>query len=148
MGLSERRACSFAGADRKMIRYQSCRPPEKELRHALRDLANERRRFGYRRRVHPAQARGRAIRHNRILSLLPEEGLTVSQAPGAATSLVTRAPSWSRRTECTLVTWTSARPFRLQAARSAVLTSSMTVTRNRLTQSLTRRFTRRRSLAS
>jgi hypothetical protein len=27
MGLSERRACSFVGADRKMIRYRSCRPP-------------------------------------------------------------------------------------------------------------------------
>ena len=38
MGLSERRACSFVGADRKMIRYQSCRPPETELRDRLRDL--------------------------------------------------------------------------------------------------------------
>ncbi len=26
MGLSERRACSIVGADRKMIRYRSCRP--------------------------------------------------------------------------------------------------------------------------
>ena len=49
MGLSERRACSFVGADRKMIRYRSSRPPETELRGRLRDLANERRRFGYRR---------------------------------------------------------------------------------------------------
>jgi transposase InsO family protein len=49
MGLSERRACSVVGADRKMIRYQSIRPPETELRGRLRDLANERRRFGYRR---------------------------------------------------------------------------------------------------
>jgi putative transposase len=30
MGLSERRACSFVGADRKMIRYQSSRPLETE----------------------------------------------------------------------------------------------------------------------
>tara|TARA_R100001086_G_C11732409_1_gene230098 strand:- start:101 stop:325 length:225 start_codon:yes stop_codon:yes gene_type:complete len=49
MGLSERGACSFVGADRKMIRYQSCRPPETELRGRLRDVANERRRFGYQR---------------------------------------------------------------------------------------------------
>ncbi len=49
MGLSERRACSFVGADRKMVRYRSLRPPETELRTRLRDLANERRRFGYRR---------------------------------------------------------------------------------------------------
>lgn len=38
MGLSERRACSFVGADRKMFRYQSSRPPETELRGRLRDL--------------------------------------------------------------------------------------------------------------
>lgn len=49
MGLSERRACRIVGADRKMIRYRSVRPPETELRQRLRDLANERRRFGYRR---------------------------------------------------------------------------------------------------
>ncbi len=49
MGLSESRACSIVGADRKMIRYRSRRPPDTELRARLRDLANERRRFGYRR---------------------------------------------------------------------------------------------------
>jgi putative transposase len=27
-GLSERRACSIVNADRKMIRYRSCRPPD------------------------------------------------------------------------------------------------------------------------
>lgn len=32
MGWSERRARSFVGADCKMIRYRSCRPPETELR--------------------------------------------------------------------------------------------------------------------
>ena len=31
MGLSERRACSIVGADRKMIRYCSRRPPDMEL---------------------------------------------------------------------------------------------------------------------
>lgn len=49
MGLSERRACQIISVDRKMIRYRSCRPPEVALRAKLRDLANERRRFGYRR---------------------------------------------------------------------------------------------------
>jgi len=46
LGLSERRACKIVGADRKMIRYRSCRPADTELRGKLRDLANERRRFG------------------------------------------------------------------------------------------------------
>nr|GAJ37796.1 transposase and inactivated derivatives [Bradyrhizobium sp. DOA9] len=49
MSLSERRACSIVGADRKMIRYRSSRPPDAVMRGRLRDLANERRRFGYRR---------------------------------------------------------------------------------------------------
>ena len=59
MGLSERRACSFVDADRKMIRYKSRRPPETELRVRLRDLANERRRFGYRRLSSCSDARAR-----------------------------------------------------------------------------------------
>jgi transposase InsO family protein len=45
---SERRACVIIAADRKMIRYRSRRPPDTELRARLRDLANQRRRFGYR----------------------------------------------------------------------------------------------------
>ncbi len=49
MGLSERRACSIVSADRKMVRYRLCLPPDLALRTQLRDLANERRRFGYRR---------------------------------------------------------------------------------------------------
>ena len=47
--MSERRACTLVAADRKMIRYRSRRPPDIELRTRLRDLANQRRRFGYRR---------------------------------------------------------------------------------------------------
>jgi transposase InsO family protein len=49
MGLSERRACLIIGADRTMVRYRSCRPADAALRGRLRELANERRRFGYRR---------------------------------------------------------------------------------------------------
>ena len=62
--MSERRACSLVAADRKMIRYRSRRPPEIELRTRLRDLANQRRRFGYRRYLplnfHPAAVRASA----------------------------------------------------------------------------------------
>ena len=49
LGLSERRACIIVSADRKMIRYRSCRPPDTDLRGQLRELANARRRVGYRR---------------------------------------------------------------------------------------------------
>ena len=36
--LSERRACKIVSADRTMIRYQSKRPPDTELREKLRKL--------------------------------------------------------------------------------------------------------------
>jgi hypothetical protein len=39
MGLSERRACTLVDADRTMIRYQSRRTPDTELRGQIRDLA-------------------------------------------------------------------------------------------------------------
>lgn len=48
-GLSERRACRIVAADRKMVRYRTQRAPDTVLRGRLRELANERRRFGYRR---------------------------------------------------------------------------------------------------
>ena len=44
-----RRACSLVAADRRMIRYRSRRPPDTELRARLHELANQRRRFDYRR---------------------------------------------------------------------------------------------------
>ena len=47
--MSERRACSIIGADRKSIRYRSRRDDDAGLRGRLRDLAQQRRRFGYRR---------------------------------------------------------------------------------------------------
>ena len=61
LGLSERRACQIIGADRKMIRYKSRRAPDIALRKRLRDLANERRRFGYRRLF--ILARGGRVSH-------------------------------------------------------------------------------------
>ncbi|ESX84732.1 hypothetical protein X755_31445 [Mesorhizobium sp. LNJC405B00] len=79
MGLSERRACSIVGADRKMVRYRSCWPPETELRGRLRELANERRRFGYRRLFIPLRREGEASGVNRIYPLYREEGLTAGK---------------------------------------------------------------------
>jgi putative transposase len=48
-GMSERRACTVIAADRKTIRYRSRRPDDAALRVRIRELAAERRRFGYRR---------------------------------------------------------------------------------------------------
>jgi transposase InsO family protein len=92
MGLSERRACSFVGADRKMIRYRSCRSPETELRGKLRDLANERRRFGYRRLFILLRREGEPSGLNRIYRLYREEGLTVRKRRARRRAVGTRAP--------------------------------------------------------
>ena len=80
--MSERRACSLLAADRKMIRYRSRRPPETELRERLRDLANERRRFGYRRLFILLRREGEASGINRIYRLYREEGLGVRKCRG------------------------------------------------------------------
>ena len=47
--MSERRACRVLDADRKSVRYRSRRSDDGALRERLRELANQRRRFGYRR---------------------------------------------------------------------------------------------------
>ena len=92
MGLSERRACSIVNADRKMIRYRSCRPPDTELRTHLRDLAHERKRFGYPAIVHPAAPGRRTVRDHRIYRLYREEGLTVRKRRSRRRAVGTRAP--------------------------------------------------------
>jgi hypothetical protein len=105
LGLSERRACRIAGADRKMVRYQSKRAPDTVLRGRLRELANERRRFGYpladrrlpanavRRRLFVLLRReGEPSGINRIYRLYREEGLTVRKRKARRKAVGTRAP--------------------------------------------------------
>ena len=92
LGLSERRACEIAGADRKMVRYRSQRAPDTVLRGRLRDLANERRRFGYRRLFVLLRREGEASGINRIYRLYREEGLTVRKRKARRKAIGTRAP--------------------------------------------------------
>jgi transposase InsO family protein len=92
MGLSERRACGIVGADRKMVRYQSRRPPDTELRGQLRELANARRRFGYRRLFVLLRKLGEPSGLNRVYRLYREEGLTVRKRRARRRAVGTRAP--------------------------------------------------------
>jgi transposase InsO family protein len=91
-GLSERRACQIVGADRTMIRYRSRRAPDTVLRGRLRDLANERRRFGYRRLFVLLRREGEPSGINRIYRLYREEGLTVRKRKARRKAVGTRAP--------------------------------------------------------
>ena len=92
MGLSERRACRIVAIDRKTARYTSKRPADAELRAELRDLANTRRRFGYRRLFILLRQRGERSGKNRIYRLYREEGLTVRKRRARRRAVGTRAP--------------------------------------------------------
>jgi transposase InsO family protein len=92
LGLSERRACSIVNADRKMIRYRSRRSPDTELRTQLRELANARKRFGYRRLFVLLRQQGERSGINRIYRLYREEGLTVRKRRARRRAVGVRAP--------------------------------------------------------
>src|SRR6187402_2291319 len=82
----------MVGADRKMIRYRSRRPPETGLRGRLRELANERRRFGYRRLFILLRREGEPSGINRIYRLYREEGLAVRKRRTRRKAVGIRAP--------------------------------------------------------
>jgi putative transposase len=90
--MSERRACTLIAADRTMIRYRSRRPPETELRTRLRELANQRRRFGYRRLFILLRREGEPSGINRIYRLYRDEGLTVRKRRARRRAVGTRTP--------------------------------------------------------
>ena len=90
--MSERRACILVAADRKMIRYRSRRPADAELRTRLRDLANQRRRFGYRRLFILLREQGEPSGINRVYRLYREEGLTVRKRRARRQAVGTRVP--------------------------------------------------------
>jgi transposase InsO family protein len=92
MGLSERRACRIVNADRTMIRYRSKRASDTALRTQLRDLANARKRFGYRRLFVLLRQSGEPSGINRIYRLYREEGLTVRKRRARRRAVGTRTP--------------------------------------------------------
>ncbi len=75
-----------------MIRYQSRRPAEADLRERLRTLASERRRFGYRRLHVLLRREGLVQNRKRTERLYREEGLSVRRRRGRKRATGTRAP--------------------------------------------------------
>ena len=67
-GVSERRACLIVGADRSTVRYRSRRPDDASLRLRLRELAAERRRFGYRRLHVLLRREGERLNHKKTVA--------------------------------------------------------------------------------
>ncbi len=93
--LSERRACELAGTTRSSYRYPvrlGSRRREAELRERLRELASERRRFGYRRLKVLLQREGWQVNHKRVYRLYREEGLAVRRRKRKRIGAVERQP--------------------------------------------------------
>jgi putative transposase len=65
------------GISRSSARYRRRRSGDEELRERLRQLAGERRRFGYRRLHVMLRREGEQVNHKRVYRLYREEGLTV-----------------------------------------------------------------------
>lgn len=78
-GVSERRACNYAGLPRSTCRYESKRDPRPALVARLRELAAQRPRYGYR-RLHAMlrrDAEWSAINRKLVYRLYRQEGLAV-----------------------------------------------------------------------
>jgi putative transposase len=91
--MSERRACRVIGADRKSVRYRSIRDVDGALRGKLRELANQRRRFGYRRLHILLRREGVMINRKKTQRLYKEEGLAVRRRRSRKRAVGTRAPA-------------------------------------------------------
>ncbi len=92
-GLSQRRACRLVGLDRSTLRYQGKRPDDAAVRQRLRELAAERRRFGYRRLGWMLAREGHAMNHKKLYRLYHEEKLVVRRRGRRKRALGTRAPT-------------------------------------------------------
>jgi len=78
--LSENRACGLALITRKSNRYVSCRDPQDALRLRLRELAEARTRYGYRRLTVMLRREGWKVNAKRIYRLYREEQLELRTA--------------------------------------------------------------------
>jgi putative transposase len=88
--VSQRRACGLMEMDRGTCRYRRRRAEDGRLRMRLRELAEQRRRFGYRRLQVLLVREGWQVNHKRVYRLYVEEKLGLRRkprrrrAPGAA----------------------------------------------------------------
>jgi putative transposase len=90
--MSERRATGLLDVDRSAVRYVRKGKDDAAERALLRELAAERRRFGYRRLREMARRRGVVMNLKKVWRLYREEGLKVRRRGGRKRAIGTRAP--------------------------------------------------------
>lgn len=76
----------------RVVRYEPARGDDGVLRTRLRELAAQRRRFGYRRLGYLLAREGLKPHHKKLLRIYREEGLKVRRRGGRKRALGTRAP--------------------------------------------------------
>jgi len=86
--LSQRRACGLMGLYRATCRYRKRRGEDERLRVRLRELAEARRRFGYRRLQVLLEREGWQVNHKRVYRLYVEEKLSLRRKRGRKRSQV------------------------------------------------------------
>jgi putative transposase len=91
-GLSQRRACRLVGIGHSTLRYQRRRANDEAMRKRLRELAAQRRRFGYRRLGWLLAREGHAMNHKKLYRLYREERLMVRRRGGRKRALGSRTP--------------------------------------------------------
>lgn len=91
-GMSERRACATMAVDRSSVRYRSTGPDDAALRARLREFADQRRRFGYRRLHVLLRQEGHEVNRKKTQRLYREEGLTVQRRKSRRRIAVARTP--------------------------------------------------------
>jgi putative transposase len=77
----------------KTYRYETRRADDAVLRARLKELAAERRRFGYRRLKLLLDREGCRVNHKKVCRIYPEERLAVRKRSGRKRALGTRAPA-------------------------------------------------------
>ncbi len=89
---SERRACRLIGVDWSSFQYERAGGGDASVRARLRELANARRRFGYRRLAIMLKRDGVPMNFKKVYRLYKEERLMVRKRGGRKRALGTRAP--------------------------------------------------------
>lgn len=90
--VSERRACRATGVARSTITYRSRRPTQEPLRRRIKELAQTRVSYGYKRLHVLLRREGWQVNHKRVYRLYGEEGLALKRRrPKRRKSAATRA---------------------------------------------------------
>jgi putative transposase len=89
--MSERHACRVIDVDRKSVRYRSAREEDATLRERLRELANQRRRCGYRRLHILLRREGIVINRKKTQRVYRDKGWAVRRQRGCKRAVGARA---------------------------------------------------------